>query len=405
MLYRLTLLLVCLCAVNVSAAERAVKVLIGKNLDGATIEVTGAYNVYDPNGGARVGTAFLGKGRFMQPIAYGIRWGEEFPGTYQIKLTPDHPNTTILVNGIQYLGTLTCYQVDGKLQLVNTVPVEEYLRSVLSAKFDESMGQEVLNALAIVERTNVYHQISQGTNSYWQVDAEAAGYHGHAVFSLFDGARNAVESTRGIVMQHPKSESDDRTFAASWTRNSAGRTAAYQVMRRKDPGAPIAAVDTPYAARDRNRSAWTAEASLSELAKLGNLSRVDNLRLVVDEPSGKVYRLQLEGSQGSRDLDFYDFQTSLGKDRIRSAGFTASVRGERVIFTGVGEGDGVGLCLYEAQKMAERGDKANQILSYFFPGVAIELLRPEKEPRKKLADEKRYQHERGLRRMQLRGQG
>lgn len=373
---------------------KTVRVLIGKNLDGAMVEVTGSYNIYDPASGSRLSTAFLGKGKFMQPMDQGIRWGEEFPGVYQIAIVPDDVSTTILVNGLQYVGTVTVYHVEGRLQVVNEVDVEEYLRSTLAAKFDQAIDQEVLNALAIVERTSTYYQIGKAKNPFFDVDAEEVSYHGHAVFSLFDSVRVAVAETKGMIMQHPAAEGVEGTFVAEWTPHSGGHTAPYHLIYRRDAGAPLKGVPAPFAARDSERARWNADASMTELAQIAHLPRVNNVRLYTDRESGKVYKILLEGDRSGLEMDFLSFQAEMGKDRIQSAGFTASVLGDRVIFTGVGQGEGVGLCLYEASKMAGRGDNATQMLAHFFPGAHVKIVRPKGPDTREIAEVNRARRSR-----------
>ena len=49
--------------------------------------------------------------------------------------------------------------------------------------------------------------------------------------------------------------------------------------------------------------------------------------------------------------------------------------GDQIVFKGFGEGNGVGLCLFSASAMADKGEKAPKILSAFYPETQLENIR------------------------------
>jgi stage II sporulation protein D len=71
------------------------------------------------------------------------------------------------------------------------------------------------------------------------------------------------------------------------------------------------------------------------------------------------------------DLDFLTLQKQLGKQHIMSSDFTIAIKDETVFFTGCGKGHGVGLCLYSASALAEKGGNAVEILAKFFPNTFL----------------------------------
>lgn len=186
-----------------------IKVLVAKELDGAMVDVKGAYNIYDPYKGTRLGTRFFGKSYYMQPVVEGIKWGEVFPGVYQVVIIPDDPKTTTVVNGIEYKGNIFVYQVDGKMNVVNEVPVEDYVHSVLSAQQantngDMSGDREVLAAMAIAMRTDACYQALSNADRFWQVDASRVGYRGYAMTRRSNGLDEVMNGTRYLVLSHTR---------------------------------------------------------------------------------------------------------------------------------------------------------------------------------------------------------
>ena len=102
-----------------------VKVLIRENVEGALIDVSGGYKVYNPENGKVLSSGFQGKRYYLQSNSVGLKWGEGYPGIHQIKISPKNKKTTILVDGIQYKGSIVVYDIDSKIQIVNEVDVED----------------------------------------------------------------------------------------------------------------------------------------------------------------------------------------------------------------------------------------------------------------------------------------
>ncbi len=361
----LILLMSFVCATDAKPAT--VKVLLVKGASSPLIEVKGRYQVINPYDGALLATGILSKRYPLTVEEYGLKWGEKFPGTYQIRILPGDSQSSILVNGIQYKGCVEIYSSESQIDVINEVDVESYLKSTLTAKFPESMDQEVLNALAIVERTNTYYTIGKKPSPLWHVDAREVGYQGIALTENKLYVDRAIDLTRHAILTF-----QNIPFAATWTPNSAGRTASFAEVFRKAAATPTG-VTTPIAAKDRNAHQWTFSISKQTLAKTSNLRTIASADLYL--ASSKVYAVKFSDGRDHNEIDFFTLQKVLGADKLRSNDFTVSVKGDNLIFTGYGEGFGVGLCLYSARAMAENGEKAPQILSTFFPNTSLEKIK------------------------------
>jgi stage II sporulation protein D len=98
-------------------------------------------------------------------------------------------------------------------------------------------------------------------------------------------------------------------------------------------------------------------------------------------PSGRIWKLGIRGSKRSivvgKELEIRRW---LSRSHLLSSAFIVSTEhgpdGEvsRLTFHGAGWGHGVGLCQIGAAVMADRGFKAEEILTHYFPGVAIKKL-------------------------------
>ncbi len=368
------------------AEKETVKVLIAEEKEGVMLQITGGYNIYDPYDERRLATRFTGKTAFIQSIQLGIKWGELFPKTYQVKFVPDHDKSTILVDGVQYEGTVTVYAVGGKLNIVNELPVESYLSSRLAGQFPEPMEREALNAVTIVARTDAYYHSKHGKNKFWDVRALDVGYEGYTYSGNTPHIAEAIDATRGMMMAAP---GGDTPFAAEWTEHSAGQTIPYHVMYRRDAAAPVVGVHSEIAAQDRTATEWSYTVKKEALAQLAGIQHLSDITLHADDDSGKIFAVHLSDGTYSKDVDFMTLQSQLGASRLQSSDFTIITNDHEVTFNGVGKGHGVGLCLYTAERMAQRGESASEILNAFFPQTHMALL-PNKKPEvKKTASQPR----------------
>src|SRR3569832_932705 len=130
------------------------KVLLQKQVPELTLEVKGRHYIYNPLDGVQISWGLLSKRHPVKAEAYGIHWGDKFPGSYQLRFVPGDSQSSILVNGIQYRGCIEIYLTDGKFNVINEVDVENYLKSTLSTEFAVAPHDEVMSAVSIVARTN-----------------------------------------------------------------------------------------------------------------------------------------------------------------------------------------------------------------------------------------------------------
>ncbi len=185
---------------NETPAPPQIRILIVHDTNSSMLEIKGDYNIYDPYKNSKLASRYGIKRAPILSASTGIKWGEEFPGVYQIKIVPDHEKTRTVVNGIEYSGNIYVYDVGGKISIVNEIDIEHYVSAVLSPLFDHTLSHEAMNALAIATRTDAYHLAAHSQNPYWHADAQKVGYMGSAVTHRGNGVDEAVDRTKYMVM-------------------------------------------------------------------------------------------------------------------------------------------------------------------------------------------------------------
>jgi len=202
----------------------SIRILIVHDQPSVFLEVKGKYHIYDPHTNTQFNTSFSGKRRTVEATFDGIRWGEEFPGIYQIAIAPDAPETTTLVDGVEYRGIIYIYDVGGTISLVNQIPIEEFLSSVMPQRYPDPLPGNLLEAIAITSRTDSYNLAHSANNPYWDVEASKVGYHGYSPSRISKPLESAIQVTQDLILH--RSDKGDwavNPFAVSWKPAAAGK--------------------------------------------------------------------------------------------------------------------------------------------------------------------------------------
>jgi hypothetical protein len=186
-----------------------IRVLLERDAKSAFLEAKGSYRVIRRDDGSSLSSGKLGKRFVVHAIQDGLRWGEEYPDIYQIEIVPLNKDTTFLVNGIQYTGSISIYHVRGdQIAIVNELPIEDFIKSTLTIKFEESLSTEAMAAIAIAARTEAYQKMLQGRKALrpWDITASEMGYYGTGMLHQKNGVEPAVDWTRFMVLESLKQE-------------------------------------------------------------------------------------------------------------------------------------------------------------------------------------------------------
>ncbi len=369
MLFLLSFAFLLSAEINVLEPKHPEKILvmIEKDATEALLEVQGPYYIYNPHDNSRISSGLLGKRFMIHGTPSGIKWGEEFIGVHQIQLSPRSPHTSILINGIQYEGSVIIYSTGQTIQVINQVPIEHYVKSLLINLFPYPIEQEVMSAMAIVTRTDAYYQVLRNKDAFWHVNANEVGYSGSALIIPSSYVDKVVDSTKNLILVY-SSNGKNIPIPAKYTEHCGGKTAPYtSIFRIKEALFPDQTIDVPHAALDREESKWSLTLSRERVKELFNIDECQHVELFSDNNSKKVYALRLKGDHSHKDLSFFQFQKVVGEDKLKSNDFSIEEKDGGFQITGYGKGHSVGLCLYSASAMAQSGENALRILSTFYP--------------------------------------
>lgn len=354
-------------------APNAIRVLLARDVEGALLEVKGNYKIFDPNTGKRLASRLFGKIFRIHAVEDGIQWGEIFPDIYQIQLVPDNSKTTVLVDGIQYKGKITVYNVKGRMYIINEVDVEDYIKSILAVASLPHLEPEVARALAIAARTQAMYLMSKAQQAHWHVEAEKVSYQGYGITYQSPEIEEAIKDTHYLALNFSP-EGFLVCAPTLWHNHCAGYTATYSsVFRHPFPYNYDKSLFSHLAFEDRENTSWIFNLSPSKLTELTGFEYIEEVKPFKDSTSGKVYALRFCSGMRHIEFDFLELQNKLG-NKLLSNDFSVSISKQGLNIQGYGSGHSVGMCLFTANDLAKKGKNGAEILNYFFPkGQIISL--------------------------------
>jgi stage II sporulation protein D len=319
---------------------------------------------------------------------------------HRIRVAPSQRHGLLGYGDRQFPGELiVSAHPDGGLRLMNEVALETYVEGVVASELILwSAKPAEIEAQAIAARTYALHSLElRGTGGFlWDSTVDQA-YRGQI---LFEGSRSAervrdllhdalAATTGRVLVQH--GQLLDARFHAS----CGGRTSNLHDVFPKAGYGPFAVECEPCLKRgleelrfgepDLERPlAWNWTASASELAHLaadlGIGWRVEQLRPLRRDASGRWIAVELVGSRGRKQLGFSELRRRLGEGQLKSASLVRTwPRAQEPIeagfyFEGRGRGHGVGLCQEGCHDYAAQGWSAERILAHYYADAQVLTL-------------------------------
>lgn len=272
------------------------------------------------------------------------------------------------IGNYKYRGDLKIILTD-RLNFINCINVEEYIKGVLPNEISPGWHLEVLKAQAVAARSFAYYFIEKNKDELY--DLTDTTY-----YQVYKGSINessnfnrAIEKTGGQVLVYK-----DSLVQAFFHSACGGHTeSAEKVWGRLLPylkGIPCNyCSDSPYY---RWETSFTENEIIEKLkVKKHVLDGIRTIRAAKRSNSGRWIVVKIIGKRKTISLPGNEFRILLGINRLRSTKFIIQKQGNKFIIKGRGWGHGVGFCQWGAKKMAEKGRKYYHILSYYYRGARL----------------------------------
>lgn len=331
------------------------------------------------------------------------------------------------INKRSYKGDFQLQAEQGdKLMVVNRLPLEDYLASVLPAKTMSVWPDEVIKAQAVAARSYVLYKMQQSKNAYalLATDKELP-YEGTGKRIEKDVVTKLIQATKGQYL----ADAYGSAIEAVTTSSTGGRTESalnlwgtpvsylqsvedydsdspeYTWERRVTPAllegllaqrgyaagkltsirlSPLddAGVDRTPTGRVKyiilSGEAATVKISGDELVELLGLNSA-LFELETGTPVPETLKVPIEDYYGmeigSKDIDIKvnESKKPVWKNLVRSYHLLGGGKEEKIIFHGKGKGSGLGLSAWGARGMANADAKTTYktILAHYYPGTQL----------------------------------
>ena len=275
------------------------------------------------------------------------------------------------IDGKKYFGGVRLNKVKGSFTVINLVPLEDYLRGVISKEMSPSFPLEALKAQTVAARSfamkNRRRHESEGFDLCATTHCQV--YDGAAIY---DSTDKAVDETRGEVMlfRGKVADTNFHTDSGGMTENVGevwGTAAPYLIAVKE-----LLKLGEP----------WTVKVTKKDFASrfgsgFGDLKSVKLSKLTIGKDaddrssSGRVKFAQLVGTKKTLKISGNGLRR---KFSLPSTLFDIKISGKEVIFTGYGHGHGVGMSQVGAKAYAEDGWSYEKILSHYYRGAELKKV-------------------------------
>ena len=287
-----------------AVAPRQVRVLLAEGRPALTISSTKPFKVVDARGKVRK----LKPGK--QKLVAGKLAAARLPLRYVPGASP------LQLDGAAYRGTLVVHRIDGKLTVVNRLPLDRYLRGVVPWEMPDDWHAEALRAQSVVARSYALATLKPGRLYDLYADTRSQVYGGIEAES--DSTNRAIGSTAGRVVWWK-----GRVATTFYHSTSGGRTVAIEeAWPRATPVPYLVSVADPHDVLSKHHRWGPVRLTPAGVGKRLGVPGVRDVR-VSRGPSGRVTNvtLALRGG-GSKSVDPTAFRRALD---LRSTWFSVRV--------------------------------------------------------------------------------
>ncbi|MGE0494750.1 MAG: SpoIID/LytB domain-containing protein [Vulcanimicrobiota bacterium] len=283
----------------------------------------------------------------------------------------------VVVADKPYRGYLRVVASGGGLTVINVLPLETYLNSVLGGEVNASWPAETLKACAVASRTYAYFMMSRSRDRAFDVVASVMDQVYPGVGGEAPSISVAVAATRGRILANGRGQVLKSYFSSC----CGGHTAdSATVFGEKVPH--LKGVEDPFCLGAPN-STWTEIFSVEDirqaLARVGKkLDRITSLKVEAYDESGRIKTLVAQDARGGKGvLKGSELRKLLGFTRLKGTRCQVEAVGDppqSVRFQGGGFGHGVGMCQWGAHEMGVQGFSYKEILGHYYVGAYLKKL-------------------------------
>ena len=297
----------------------------------------------------------------------------------EVSVELDDENNNIILDGNKTIKVNIT-----KENRIEEVPIEEYVKSVVSGEMPVSFSEEALKSQAIAARTYIASKRLRGCNIanggdvcdtthcqvYISKDKRLESW-GEKANEYWEKISKAVDDTQGMVLTY----NNELVLYPQFFSTSSGMT---------ENAVDVFSNSVPYLVATESKGEEIAPKFQTEIpidinefinkindkypeANITSEGLQKEIEIISRSDSGGIKEIRV-GNEKIRGLDF---RLALG---LTSANFEYSINESQIIFKCKGYGHGVGMSQWGANVMAKNGSNYEEILTHYYTGVKIKNL-------------------------------
>lgn len=270
----------------------------------------------------------------------------------------------------KYSGLIRLILSENRIMVINVVDLEEYLESVVPSEVPALWPMEALKAQAIVSRTYAVRKMIENQDKDYDVVSTYKSQVYSGISKIHPRTSRAVRETEGIVITH-----NDEVILAFFHANSGGYIEKPEIIGVKANLPYLKPIVDNYS-KNTFRSSWTTSIPkkdfLASIFGRKNL-KMEYINIPYRLPSGSIAEIEVVASDGKSSVT-----RKIGVNKFReifpmvlSPKFEIDIKGDTIVFTGIGWGHGVGMSQWGAKEMASKGYNYKEIIRYYYDNVEL----------------------------------
>ena len=253
--------------------------------------------------------------------------------------------------------------------LVNSIPLEAYITTLLAKEMNGTWPVEALKAQAVAARTYAFERLKRGSSDkLYHLESSEKDQVSGTFFDATEKTVVASRETEGEILVGPTGKISPAFFHSK----CGGKTLRPdQVWGGVEEG--YRSVNCTFCQKTGMKD-WNGKIQNKKLVSMVDQvlkkyysDQISNSDLKIMPDSVHNSELRLYAGDRLHIIKKSYLRNLVGREVLPSNNFVMSMRDQHIHVEGQGYGHGVGLCQLGALELAKRGYDYRQILSFYFP--------------------------------------
>lgn len=303
-------------------------------------------------------------------------------------LDSEDANETININSKKYRGRIKILLKNSKIEIVNQMGIEDYVKGVMTKEMPIGNGIEnyqALKAFSICVRTYAFNKIKE-QKDFFDIYTDTRDQVYGGVDGETDYTNKIVDETAGQILTYEYGPATIfyHSTCGGFTEdveNVFGKESIPYLTSVEDGSDHYCKISPRYEWKENySEEVFVDRLFKSDLIESNNY-RVDNIEIISRFGSGRVNKLKISlldknGNEKTITLIGNNMRSVIksgdNKSILKSNYFEVELnQNKEIVIDGKGSGHGVGMCQWGAIGQSKLGVDYLNILSHYFPGTKI----------------------------------